>query len=152
MKNSLLTDKEIARFSHNYVKMRSFSVHKMDCTTADYDKRNTPLLIKYRRHIESVSGLSIESADRVELQCLRYMAMREEAIREFCDGLGILKMTAENYDRITAARQKFDDMAENHYIHHQEGINDHHLSKQALFVRLRAQGKSRVDLLEDEIE
>ena len=141
-KRQKITDHEIAEFSSKYVRMRSFSCHTTDGYVLDYDKRNDVLLLKFQQAIEEMSGLSIGTICRAELQCLRYLAMRENAIREDRDGIREVKITTRNFDRIVKGREKFDELAENPYTHHDYGIAERFLPR-SITDRRSAQKEQR---------
>jgi len=118
---------EIQEYSRKYIRMRSFSVNKTDSWVADYDKRNDVLLQKFRNAILVMSGLSLFTKDMVELQCLRYLAMREQAARSESDGNNHIVLDVSNRRRITEARNSFDALADNPYANHANGIGEHFL-------------------------
>jgi len=149
-KNSIkISDENIAKYSGYYVKMRAFSVHALDGWIEEYDKRNNPILYKYQAFLELTTGLSIHTEDRPQLQCLRYLAMRELASRETKDNRYI-NIRDTRLELINEQRAMFDSLAENPYAHHSSGLGERFLDQAMVNKRARDQEKrARVKALKN---
>lgn len=126
----MLSEYEIKMYSEKYAKMRQNSVFIFGGDYFSYDKRNDIYLNKFRHIIESKSGLSITTKNLVELQCLRFLAMRELAYRTQKDGVDFIKLKVDDPRRNVI--NKFEEMADNPYIHHPWGIAEKYQSDQML--------------------
>lgn len=118
----MMTESEIKMYSDKYAKMREHSVFCLGGSYFDYDRRNDIILNKFKYIVESKSELSIDTKDPHELQCLRFLAMRELSYRTEDDGVKTLKIGADD-----ARRKKlnlFEEMAENPYVFHAFGIKE----------------------------
>lgn len=124
---------QIALYAQKYLKMRNHSVERfLDCdiTTPEgirqYDLRNDELLRKWQYEIQKESDiLFFEGMHEDALNCLRYLAMREEGCWHIArkqhttnKGVKIGKLSLNSPEEVKKSKDDFDALAENHSFYH----------------------------------
>lgn len=132
MPKEKLSDAQVALYSEKYLKMRRNSVARLSrhLTTEEgnrqYDLRNSTILRKWSYQVQRESGLLyFVGMVEIELNCLRYLAMREEACwhmpreKQTTDkGFILTRLTLDSVDNVRKTREQFDWLSENPKFHH----------------------------------
>lgn len=135
MPKEKLSDAQVALYAEKYLKMRIHSVQSMPVTLRSihdlskmYDARNDDILYKWLFRVQDESGINhCRSLPEVELNCLRYLAMREESCwHDLTDNFPKVRFSIKNLNTPTSViknKHIFDMLADNPKLYHTKEIS-----------------------------